>query len=164
MSLSVQEKLEAGPMFDMAIVEHHFTDYMRDYDIFVDVIGPVPGGYKSEVIGRSRYRFTHCVLAEVTTSMPSEVWAQAWTDAFTDYQTWVDSGEADGYVWAVNWMGAYPGLSYIADSLTAREWATQLNKPMHEVYIETNAHNIRLVFHDVEIAWTSDGSYTEQGE
>ncbi len=159
MSLSVQEKLEAGPMFDMAIVEHHFTDYMRDYDVFVDVYGAsAPGSDRATLIGRSRYRFTHCVFAEVTTSLPSEVWVGAWTDAFTDYQTWVDSGEADGYAWAVNWQNAYPGLSYIADSLTAQDWANRLNKPMQEVYIETNAHNIRLVFHDVEITWTSEGS------
>ncbi len=33
---TVREKLENGPMFDHAIVEHHFTPYLRDYDIIVD--------------------------------------------------------------------------------------------------------------------------------
>jgi len=162
MSLSVQEKLEAGPMFDMAIVEHHFTDYMRDYDIFVDVVEAMPDGPLSQATGRSRYRFTHCVLAEITTSMPDKVWIEAWTDAFTDYQTWIASGEAKGYAWAVDYMIAYPGLSYIANSPTAQKWTNKMDKPMYEVYIETAPLNIRLIFHDVEISWTSEGSTAKQ--
>ncbi len=158
MSLSVQEKLEAGPMFDMAIVEHHFTSYMRDYDIFVDVIGPVPGSHKSEVIGRSRYRFTHCVLAEVTTATPDRNWVLSWSEAFISWQAYLDAGEPEGYVWGVEWQNAYPGLSYIADSSAAQEWAVRLQKPMHEVFIESDAHDIRLIFHDVDITWTSEGS------
>ena len=59
-------------------------------------------------------------------------------------------------------MDAYPGLLYVAESAAAREWTERLNKPMHEVDIETNAHNIRLVFHDVEITWTSEGSFMKQ--
>ena len=158
MSQSVPEKLEAGPMFDMAIVEHHFTPYMRDYDIFVDVGGLNPESHKSEVIGRVRYRFTHCVLAEVTTAVADETWKRSWSEAFTDYQTWLDTGEPEGYVWGVNFTNAYPGLSYLADSVAAKYWAERLNKLMHEVFIETDAHNIRLIFHDVEITWTSEGS------
>ncbi len=162
MSLSVEEKLEAGPMFDMAIVEHHFTDYMRDYDIFVDVVGPVPSSHKSKVYGQCRYRFTHCVLAEVRTTVRENVWAVSWEDVLTDFQVWTDAGQPEGYVWGVKYMAAYPGLLYVADSTVAREWTERLDKPMHEVDIETNAHNIRLVFHDVDITWTSEGSSAKQ--
>ena len=162
MSLSVQERLEAGPMFDMAIVEHHFTDYMRDYDIFVDVVGPIPGTYKSQVIGRCRYRFTHCVLAETKTAVRDKTWLLSWEDTFIDWQAYRDAGEPEGYVFGVKYMNAYPGLLYVTESPTAREWTGRLNKPMHEVDIETDAHNIRLVFHNVEITWTSEGSFTKQ--
>ena len=162
MSLTVEEKLEAGPMFDMGIVEHHFTGYMRDYDIFVDVVGPIPGSHKSQVIGRCRYRFTHCVFTEVKTTVRDDVWASSWEDVFIDFRSWTNVGQPEGYVWGVEYMDAYPGLLYVADSLMAREWANRLNKPMHEVDIETNAHNIRLIFHDVEITFTSEGSSVKQ--
>jgi len=158
MSLSVQEKLEAGPMFDMPIVEYHFTSYMRDYDIFVDVIGAAPDGHKSQVMGRSRYRFTHCVLAEVTTTVSDEIWMLSWSKDFINNQAYLDAGEPEGYVWGVNWMNAYPGLSYIANSPEEQSWADRLKKPMHEALIETNTHKIELIFHDVEITWTSEGS------
>jgi len=155
MMLSVREKLEQGPMFDMAIVGHGFTPYMRDYDVLVDVVGPEPSGSGSQVIGRCRYRFTHCVLAEVTTAVQDDVWRKSWQHTFIDYEDWLVSGEPDGYVWGVQWMNAYPGLTYLSDSAAAREWSERLASPMHEVFIETNAHNIRLIFHDVEITWLS---------
>ncbi len=155
MTLTVQEKLEQGPMFDMAIVEHGFTPYMRDYDVLVEVTGPKPDGHGAQVVGRSRYRFTHCVLAEVTTSVRDETWRKSWSQTFVDYETWIRAGEPDGYVWDVQWMNAYPGLTYLSESAAACEWSERLRSPMHEVFIETNAHNIRLIFHDVEITWFS---------
>lgn len=151
MSLSVQEKLEAGPMFDWEIMEHHFTSYFRDYDIFVDVI-------EAGMTNRSRYRFTHCVLAEVTTALLNALWTLSWTEApqlaFQDYLD-ADTG---GYFWGTQGAVAYPGLEYIANSPAAQEWTERLQKPMHEVLIETTPQNIRLIFHDVDIVWTSEGS------
>ena len=157
MSLSVQEKLKAGPMFDWEIMEHHFTSYFRDYDIFVDVGTRVAGSDEWQ-INRARYRFTHCTFAEVTTELPDALWTSSWTEApQLVYQDYLDDGGA-GYFWGAEGAVAFPGLEYIANSPVAQEWTERLQKPMHEVFIETTPQNIRLIFHDVDITWTSEGS------
>lgn len=149
--MTVKEKLEAGEMFDNAIVEHHFTPYMRDYDIIVDVAAPAPNGKGSYIAARYRYRFTHCVMAHITTSLSAETWRDSWTDEYIDYENWEKAGSLSGYVWGVCWSCAYPGLTYIDNSSLAREWSERLGNPMHEVTIETNTHNFQLIFHDVII-------------
>ncbi len=44
MPQTIKEKLAAGPLFDSAIIEHHFTSYMRDYDLIIDVAAATPNG------------------------------------------------------------------------------------------------------------------------
>ena len=151
MAQTVKEKLEAGPMFDNAIIEHHFTPYMRDYDIIVDVPASKPDGTGSYIAARCLYRFTHCVLAHITTSLSDETWRTSWKDEYINYEDWEKAEAPDGFVWGVCWSNAYPGLTYIEGSELAHEWSERMGNPMHEVTIETNSHNLRLVFHDVVI-------------
>lgn len=73
-------------------------------------------------------------------------------DVFTDYSAWKAAGEPEGYVWGVCDSEAYPGPTYLEDSKLAQEWTSRLGKLMHEVLIQSNAYNIRLVFHDLHIA------------
>lgn len=135
----IQEVLERGQLFDGAIVRHGFTPYLRDYDI-VAYFGQGP---------QYLYRFSHCTLVEVTTAVPDDVWQRSWSDCFIDYSEWLKSGEPNGYVWGICESSVYPGAKYIADSALAREWTSRLGKTMHEIIIETNGHNLRLVFHDL---------------
>lgn len=151
MTQTVKERLEAGPMFDSAIVEHHFTPYMRDYDIIVDVPAATPDGKRSYIAARCLYRFTHCVMAHVTTSVEDRVWRISWGDEYIDYKIWEAVGAPEGYVWGVCWSDIYPGLTYIEGSEVALDWSKRVGHSMHEVTIETGSHNFRLVFHDVII-------------
>ena len=155
---TMKEKVEAGPMFDSAITAHGFTPYLRDYDILVDVPAIAPGGKTSYLAGRWRYRFTHCVLVEVTTNVADDIWRVSWTDEFTDFETWKQAGEPEGFVWGVCWSEAYPGLSYIEKSESAKEWSERLGQPMHEVVVETNSQTLRLIFHDVDIREIARGN------
>jgi hypothetical protein len=152
---TVQEKLDQYPIFDHALVQHGFTSYMRDYDVITEFSAPY--GWESYVAGSYRYRFTHCVVAEVTTTVSAEVWRESWTDEYINYQRWEDAGRPEGYVWGVEYAFTYPGLSYVADSPRAQAWEQQLGKPMHEIVIETNAYDIRLIFHDVVITQIAQG-------
>ncbi len=88
-------------MFDSAIVEHHFTPYMRDYDIVVDVPTATPDGKRSYIAARCFYRFTHCVMAYVTTSVEDRVWRISWGDEYIDYKTWEKAGAPEEFVWGV---------------------------------------------------------------
>jgi hypothetical protein len=140
-SSEIQEVLERGQLFDGAIVRHGFTLYLRDYDI-VAYFGQGP---------QYLYRFSHCTFAEVITSVPDDVWQRSWDDTFIDYSEWVKSGEPNGYVWGICESIVYPGAKYIGESKLAQEWTTRFGKSMHEVIIKTNAHNFRLVFHDLSV-------------
>ena len=149
--------LEQWPLFDSAIVRHGFTPYMRDYDVELVAMAAVPDGSRSYREGQYRFRFTHCVCADVQTSVRDDVWPNSWSDEFIDYSEWQRRGEPEGYVWGVNDMAAYPGARYLAESERAGKWWTRLGQPMHEVRIETNAHNINLVFHRVVIEKVAAG-------
>jgi hypothetical protein len=150
--------LEQWPMFDNAIVRHGFAPYMRDYEVEVVALAAVPNGSRSYQEGRYRFVFTHCVVADVQTSVRDDVWPRSWADVFIDYAAWEAAGCPDGYVWGVNDMAAYPGARYLPESPTAAEWSRRLGRPMHEVRIETNAHNLTLVFHELRVHRTDEGN------
>ena len=135
-------------LFDCSILRHGFTPYMRDYELVVRSLDE-----------RERtFRFTHCVVASVTTAVGDAVWKESWDDRFIDYGAWENSGEPEGHVWGVCWFCAYPGATYMTDSVLAQEWSQRLGKTMHEVQIETNGHNLRLVFHDLKVSESSVSS------
>jgi hypothetical protein len=141
-------------VFDQALLFHGYADYMRDYDLYLYATADPRTGIAPEHL---RYRFTHCVRASVTSAVRRDVWARSLDDKFTDYETWRKSGEGEGYVWGVKWQGLYPGIRLLPGTAEAREWSEQLGRPFHEVLIETNGHNISLVFSDLEVAKTDPG-------
>jgi hypothetical protein len=93
----------------------------------------------------------------VTSAVRRDVWARSFDDALTDYDTWLGSGALEGYVWGVKWQCLYPGMSLLPESDETREWSAQLGQPFHEALIETNGHNIALVFADLEVTTVSPG-------
>jgi len=125
-------------LFDSNIVRHGFAPYLRDYEILTQ-------------FGKRRFlfRFTHCVSVVVNTSVPDELWLQSWDDVFTRRDAWEAAGCPKGYLWGVNYAAAYPGASLLDNSQDAGSWSKRLGKQMWEVRIETNAHNIELIFHDL---------------
>jgi hypothetical protein len=127
-------------LFDSVIVRHGFVPYLRDYDVVIQIS-------RSQLL----FRFSHCVSASVTTSVGDELWQDSWNDTFTSEEAYEKEGRPEGYFWGVGYSMAYPGPSLLADSLPAREWSLRLGKQMIEVLIETNAHNIRLIFHDLYV-------------
>jgi hypothetical protein len=134
-------------LFDSNIVEHGFMPYLRDYQILSQF------GSK-----RVFFRFTHCVSAVVTTTVPDELWLESWEDVFTSRDAWEKAGCPKGYLWGVNYAVAYPGATVVANSSRARDWSTRLGKQMWEIRIETNTHNIELIFHDLRVSELLDSS------
>jgi hypothetical protein len=132
-------------IFDQAIVFHGFTDYMRDYDIFVyataDPRTAIPPAHL-------RYRFKHCVRATVATALPPDIWSRSLDERLVDYETGRD---LDGYVWGVRWQELYPGAKLLTVSGAADAWSARLGMPFHEALIETNAHSLSLTFADLVV-------------
>lgn len=127
-------------LFDSFIVEHGFVSYLRDYDLIIQIS-----------LSRQLFRFTHCVSAIAKTSVRDMTWQESWDDAFTSEEAYEKAGRPEGYFWGVGYSMAYPGATLRADSAGARDWSHRLGKQMWEVIIETNAHNIELIFHDLRV-------------
>ena len=141
-------------VFDQALVFHGFADYMRDYDLYIYATSDPRTGIAPEHL---RYRFTHCVRATATTAVRHDVWPRSLGDEFTDYEEWLRSGAPEGYVWGVKWQGLYPGMQLMPESDETRQWSARLGLPFHEVLIETNGHNISLVFSDLRVSTVATG-------
>jgi hypothetical protein len=149
---SVAQRINGDELFfDSAIVSHGFAAFLRDYDVIIEVSATKPDGTGNYVEGRYRYRFTHCVEAIARTTVTPESWQTSWDELFTDRRAWEHAGSPDGYVWAVEWAEAGPGMSYVENSQRVQHWTELLAHEMHEVRIESNALDLTLVFHDLRI-------------
>jgi hypothetical protein len=147
-------------VFDQAIVFHAYTDYMRDYEIITYAAAAVSTGIAPQY---DRYVFRNCVEADVSTTVTPNVWTRSLDDRLIDHQTGKD---LDGYVWGVKWHCLYPGGKIVANSERAQRWSELFGIGFHEARIETNAHEISLVFSDLEVTKVEPGyaPYVVDGE
>ena len=159
-SPSVAKRIQEDGLFeDSALVSAGFApERTRDYDVIIDVPGPLPDVPENRVMGdlvgsyiagRYRYRFTHCVEAIAHTGLAPVTWQQSWSDLFTDRVAWEHAGSPDGFMW--DFVETYPGMSYVKNSKRAKRWTRLLGHEMHEVRIEANALVLELVFHDLHV-------------
>jgi hypothetical protein len=51
----------------------------------------------------------------------------------------------------VKWQNLYPGMRLVAESADAERWSRDLGLPFYEAIIETNGHNLSLVFADLVV-------------
>ena len=145
--LTVRELLEREDFYDAAVLRHGFVDYMRDYEVVVSGRGPP----RTDV---HRYLFVGCVEAVCQSAIAPETLAASLPDEFVhsgpDYPA---KDDPPGFIWGVRWACAEPGVSYVADGERARHWGALLGRPMHEVFLQTNAYTLLLVFADLRYAY-----------
>ncbi len=155
---SLAQRVREDTLFlDSAIDSHGFASLLRDYDVIIDVPAAKPDGNSSYIMGRYRYRFTHCTEAIARTTVTPKAWQASWDDLFTNYQAWEQAGNPSGYVWGVEYADAYPGISYVENSARARHWTEALGNEMHEVRIESNVLVLEFVFHDLRVVQLAVG-------
>lgn len=138
-------------VFDQALVYHGFTDYLRDYELVVYCTADPSTGIAPS---HERYLFKLCVQAMVETAVPEEFWARSLDERLLDHDA---SADLDGYVWGVKWQVLYPGARVVDASERAQHWTEALDLPFHEVRIETNGHNISLVFSELVVDTVEPG-------
>ena len=148
-----QERIDQNEIFDFPVISHGFAPYMRDYDVVVDRPAPMPDGSgRAYTEGRYCYRFTHCPEARVTTELVDDASNHfSWGDEFVSYDDWLRAGEPDGYVWGTCHADCRDALSYVPNSSAAATWSARLGREMQEILIETTAHRISLVCHDLVV-------------
>lgn len=138
-------------VFDQAIVFHGFADYLRDYEVFVYATADPRTGVAPQYL---RYRFKYCVRAVTSSALSPEIWKRSLDPRLVDY----DQGrDLDGYVWGVRWQALYPGMRPVSASADAQQWSHDLGIPFYEASIETNGHNLSLVFADLIVDTVSAG-------
>nr|WP_234337906.1 hypothetical protein [Streptomyces sp. NRRL WC-3725] len=81
--------------------------------------------------GHLRYLFRYCVEARCETSVPAETWRISLDD---------------------RWHAPYPGAKLLPESEATRRWSKALGIDIHEVRMETNAHNVTLLFSDLQVS------------
>ena len=142
------------PDCDFGVMDHGFLPHGRDYSFLVESsIGKDPGQHQIQ--------FTHVVDLSYGTAVADDTWPTSWGEVFVDYQSWLDAGEPNGYVWGTCWSSAaWPGIRAIEPSTKAAAWAARLGKPMYEAEIETDRFCINLVFHSLRSAQVSDVTST----
>ncbi|MFK0187601.1 hypothetical protein ACIQV1_25735 [Streptomyces rubiginosohelvolus] len=125
------------------VVHHGYTTYMRDYEVIINVWeGPQsPSTYL-------RYLFLYCVEARCGTFLSTETWRDSLDDRLLDRETAVD---LDGYVWGANYHELY-GAELRPESEAALHWSKAVGIDFHEVHIETNAHDLTLLFSGLEVS------------
>lgn len=138
-------------IFDQALIYHGFTDYMRDYEVIVYCTAAPRTGIPPEYL---RYRFSHCVRASVTSSVPPEIWSESLDDRLLDFN---QGRELDGYVWGVRWQELYPGAKLLPSTAETARWSERLGRPFHEAVIEANGHHLTLVFSDLSVDHVEPG-------
>jgi hypothetical protein len=131
--------------FDQALIFHGFTEYMRDYEMVLQLSADPSTGIVTEFY---RYIFVNCVLANASTALAPQMWLRSLDDRLIDYETGVD---LDGYVWGVKWQILYPGFELVTDSELAIKWSTDLGIPFYEARVQTNGHNLTLIFSDLKL-------------
>ncbi len=132
-------------IFDQALLFHGFTDYMRDYDVFVYATADPMTGIPPDYL---RYRFKHCVRATTTSTLTPQTWTRSLDDRLVHVE---QSPELDGYVWGVRWQVLYPGAELLPGTEETEAWSTRLGIPFHEAVIKANGHNLSIVFSDLSV-------------
>lgn len=137
--------------FDHAVAYHGFTDYMRDYEVIVYMtVDPKTGIAPAH----HRYLFRYCVEADCRTTVAPAIWRDSLDERLTHCETGAD---LDGYVWGVKWHCLYPGGRIVSDSARAAAWAEAIGIDFHEVSLSTNAHELTLVFSDLQVSELDPG-------
>jgi hypothetical protein len=131
--------------FDHALLYHGFADHLRDYDLFVRIAGDRRLGESTRHV---RYRFRHCVRATATTALTPEIWQRSLDDRLL---THAHADRLGGFVWGVKWQNLYPGMALKSPSDETERWAGALGIPFHEATVETNGHNLSLIFSDLMV-------------
>ncbi|GAA2198710.1 hypothetical protein [Streptomyces bangladeshensis] len=144
----LQQRLDE--IADRAVVHHGYTTYMRDYEVIVHMTADPRTGVPPAHL---RYLFRHCVRARCETTVLPDTWRVSLDDRLLDLDT---ADGLDGYVWGVDCHSVWE-TGLLPESAEARRWAQALGTDVHEVRIETNAHDLTLLFSELEVSEVPTG-------
>jgi hypothetical protein len=134
--------LRAFDTYDRALISHGSTSFGRDYELWIDgVRAPVhdPHGVRGMHL---HVVFRGCGSVTTASVLSAESWRASLDDSL------IESGvEVSGATHAWRQLPVlHPGIRLDPESSSARAWSERLGIPLHEVVVETNRHETRIVF------------------
>jgi hypothetical protein len=139
--ITVEDKLNEFDLFDNSIIKHGNCENVRDYEI----IGYLSGQYFDVEV---RYVFKGCIEARFENIVKPEYFSM--DDRLLDLTKQNAIDYPEGFVWAAGTI-VYPGWKLEENTEVLKELETLYNLKFYKLFIETNAYNLDLVFHDLEV-------------
>jgi hypothetical protein len=140
--MTVREKLEQYDLYDQSIRRHGILDTIRDYE----VIGYFCGSdYDLEV----QYIFKGCVNVAYEVTVNSEHFSM--DDRLLDLNRQDEPDYPDGFIWGAKHAVVCPGWTLLQDTDELKKLEDTYKIRFYQVRFETNAYDLKLTFHDVDI-------------
>lgn len=132
-------------VYDQGLLHHAYTPYMRDYELVITASSDPRLGRPTEYLS---YLFVDCVEARAVSTVSPAVWRRSLDDELVHPDP---ERTYDAFVWGVNWQVLYPTFDLVDPSDRALEWSAELGIPFHQLLVESNAHEISLVFSELRV-------------
>jgi len=140
--MTVKEKLEEYDLFDQAITRHGILECIRDYE----VIGYLSGlNFDAEV----QYIFKGCIKVDYKIKVAPEHYSM--DDRLLDIDRQDESDYPSGFVWGVKHAVVYPGWLLTEENNELKRLGKTYGLKFYQIHFNTNAYDLILVFHDIEI-------------
>lgn len=140
--MTIKQKLEEYDLFDQAITRHGMLACIRDYE----VIGYLSGmDFDSEV----QYVFKGCIKVEFKVKVAPEFYSM--DDRLLELDRQDEPDYPEGFIWGANFAAVYPGWTITQDTIELKELEKTYGLKFYNIYFNTNAYDLTITFHDIEI-------------
>lgn len=140
--MTIKEKLEEYDLFDQAITRHGMLECIRDYE----VIGYLTGmDFDSEV----QYIFKGCIKVDFKVKVAPEFYSM--DDRLLELDRQEEPDYPQGFIWCANFAVVYPGWTITQDTIELKELEKTYGLKFYNIYFVTNAYDLTITFHDIEI-------------
>lgn len=140
--MTVKDKLEKYDLFDQSIIRHGMLKCIRDYEVIAYLLGM---DYDTE----AQFILKGCIKVDYRVIVASEHYSMDERLLELDRQDEPDYPK--GFIWGVNYALVYPGWELKEDTEELKILEKTYGLKFYEIFFETNAYNLKIIFHDIEI-------------
>ena len=140
--MGVKDKLEKYNFFDQLIIRHGMLEHIRDYEI----IGQLDG----RIFGFDlQYIFKGCIKSDFQIKVAPKDFSL--DERLLDLTRQNEPNYPQKFIWGVNFSVVYPGWTLFEHTDELKELEKLYGIKFYKIHFETNAYDLMLIFHDVEI-------------
>ncbi len=140
--MSIKDKLEEYDLYDQAITRHGMLEFIRDYE----VIGYLSG---SDFDVEVQYVFKGCIKVDFKVKVAPEFYSM--DDRLLDLDRQDEPNYLKGFIWGANYATVFPGWTIKQDTHELKKLEKAYKLKFYQVYFETNAYDLTITFHDIDI-------------